>query len=105
MKKKIAHICRNCKLFAPREGVCSVVILHEGKRVKIPVEPQDPCFFEGQYFDPTTKAMEDFAGEIQQVRFWTEGKDGKPTDKDGTVKIEYPEGFFGDRSLSELLGG
>lgn len=100
--KKIARICGNCKLL--NQGTCSVVVLHEGQRIKLPVDAGDACFFEGQYFDPTTKAMEDFAGDIQQVRFWVEGEDGKPTNQDGTVKIEYPEGFFGERDLSDLLG-
>lgn len=93
-KKQIERICKNCKLF--NRGFCSVVILHEGERVKIPVDPKDSCFFEGEYFDPTTKAKENFAADIQQVRFWVEDKDGEKTDGDGTVKIEFPEGFFGD---------
>ena len=93
MKKQIMRICGNCKLL--NQNTCSVVILHEGQRIKIPVEEKDSCFFEDGYFDPTTKAMEDFAGDIQQVRFWVEDEDGQPTNENGIVKIEYPEkGFF-----------
>lgn len=95
-KKQIERICKNCKLYNPDKGECSVVVLHEGSRYKLPVLAEDPCFFEGIYFDPTTKAMEDFAGDIQQVRFWVENKDGEKTDKNGVVKMEYPEGFLGD---------
>lgn len=94
MKKKIKPICGNCRLYNREESTCRVVILHEGERVNIPVEPKDSCFFEQTYFDPITGKKEDF-NEIQQVRFWVEGKDGKPTDGNGTVKMEYPKGFFG----------
>jgi hypothetical protein len=30
------------------------------------------------------------------VKFWVEDKEGKKTSGEGTVKIEYPEGFFGN---------
>lgn len=101
-QKQIERICANCKLFNPQKSECSVVILMEGNRVRIPVDAEDPCFYEGMYFDPTTKAMEDFAGEIQQVRFWTENRDGEKTSGDGIVKMEYPEGFFG-AGMDELI--
>lgn len=96
MAKTIARICKNCKLFDPNKSQCSVVILHEGQRIKLPMDPDDSCFFEEQYFDPTTKSLEDFANEIQEVKFWVEDEHGKKTDKDGKVKVEYPIGFFGD---------
>lgn len=34
---------------------------------------------------------------VQQVRWWVEDEKGRPTAGDGTVKIEYPEGFFGEK--------
>lgn len=98
--KYIQRICNNCKLFNPHSSECSVVILHEGERHRIPVDPQDECFFEGMYFDPTTKAMEDFAGDIKEVKFWVENEKGEKTNKNGTVKMEYPEGFFGKNAES-----
>jgi hypothetical protein len=49
----------------------------------MPVFPKDKCH------------MEELGIEIQQVRWWVEGQDGKPTDGDGKVKIEYPNNFFG----------
>ena len=97
-KREIERICRNCKLFDPNNSECAVIVLHEGQRHKLPVIADEPCFFEDMYFDPTTKAMESFAEDIQQVRFWVEDKDGKPTDGNGVVKMEYPEGFFGPGS-------
>jgi len=103
MKKKIEPICKNCRLYNPARGLCSVVILHEGERVNIPVDPTDQCFFEQQYFDPTTGAIEDF-NEIKQVKFWVENDKGQKTNKDGVVKIEYPEGFFGDKTVRDILG-
>jgi hypothetical protein len=94
-KKEIKKICMNCKLFDAENSTCAVVVLHEGQRLRLPVSAEDACFFEGQYFDPTTQAKQSFADEIKQVRFWVENKDGEKTDGDGIVKIEYPEGFFG----------
>lgn len=94
-KKQIKKICNNCRLYNPEQHNCSVVILHEGQRHRIPVSPEDACFFEGEYFDPTTKAIDSFAAEIKEVKFWVENKDGEKIDGDGVVKIEYPEGFFG----------
>jgi hypothetical protein len=96
MKKTLEKICGNCKLFNPDRGECCVVILHEGQRLKLPMSPSDKCFFEEEYFDPTTKALENFSQEIQQVKFWVENEKGEKTNEKGTVKIEYPEGFFGD---------
>lgn len=103
-KKKIEPICGNCKLFDSRNRRCQVVVLHEGERLHVPVDAADPCFFEQQYFDPVTGKVEDF-NDIQEVKFWVEDKNGKKTDKDGTVKIEFPEGFFGDgKTLKDMLG-
>ena len=104
--KEIPRICNNCRLYNPKDGECSVVILVEGNRYKIPVDPGDKCFYEGQYFDPTTKAKENFADHIEEVKFWLEDEQGnkvgakkwwqfwKPN-KGTFLKIEYPKGFFG----------
>lgn len=100
--KPIERICGNCKLYDPQKSECSVVILHEGERHKLPVIPTETCFFEGEYFDPTTKAMEDFAGDLKEARFWVEDKQGRKTDGDGVVKMEYPEDFFG-KTLDDIL--
>ena len=94
-KKYIERICKNCKLYDSENSVCSVVILHEGRRINIPTDPEDVCFFEHQYFDPTTRAIEDF-NEIQEVKFWVENDKGERTGGNGVVKIEYPDDFFGD---------
>lgn len=102
-KKPVEEICQNCKLYNPSRGVCSVVILHEGERVNIPVDPTDKCFFEQSYFDPMT-GKEENLNVIQEVKFWVENDKGEKTNKDGTVKIEYPEGFFGNVSLKDILG-
>lgn len=101
-QKQIERICQNCKLYNPQREHCSVVVMHEGQRFNLPVDPQDTCFYEDNYFDPTTKAMEDFAGEIQEVKFWVEDENGQRTNQNGTVKIEYPDGFFAP-SVDELL--
>jgi hypothetical protein len=101
-KKPVEHICKNCKLFDPVNKRCNVVILHEGERIKLPVDAEDKCFFEQQFQDPKTGEWTDF-NEIKEVRFWTEDEDGKKTAGDGTVKMQYPEGFFG-ASLDDIIG-
>lgn len=101
--KPIERICKNCKLFDPSKGSCSVVILHEGEKIKLPVDPEDPCFFEEEYFDPITQSTNNFSDEIQEIKFWVEGPDGQKTDKNGIVKIEYPENLF-SRTLKNFFG-
>jgi hypothetical protein len=39
--------------------------------------------------------MDELGIEVQQVRWWTEDKEGNPTKENGIVKIEYPQNFFG----------
>lgn len=78
------QVCGNCLLYRREKGDCGVAVLMEGKTLHMPVQPNDRCH------------MEEMGIEIQQVRWWVEDKDtGEKTEKDGTVKIEYPEGFFG----------
>lgn len=88
MAKKIEHICGNCRLFNAPTCRCSVVILHEGQKFNIPVDAEDPCFFEEPYFDPVTKTLEDF-NEIKEIKMWVEDDQGRKCTQ-GTVKIEYP---------------
>lgn len=95
-KHSIKKICGNCKLFNETKNECCVVVLHEGQRLRIPVDREDACFFENEYFDPTTKALENFAESVQEVKFWVENEKGEKINGNGVVKIEYPEGFFGD---------
>ena len=64
--KCIERICVNCRLFDSGLKHCSVVVLHESQKVHIPVDPTDTCFFEQEYFDPTTQAIEDFNGRKQR---------------------------------------
>ena len=45
------RICGNCRLFDPKNRRCTIVVLCEGQRYKIPVDAEDPCFFEENYFD------------------------------------------------------
>ena len=96
-EKEIKRICKNCKLFDPQESRCSVVILHDGERYHLPVEPQDKCFFEKEFVAINDEGdIESFKTDIQEVQFWVEDPEtGKKTNKDGLVKIKYPEGFFG----------
>ena len=103
MGKQIDRICNNCKIYDTGKGECSIVVLYEGQRLRVPMEPQDTCMYEQEYFDPTTKAMENFSEEIKEVKFWVENEKGEKVSGDGIVKMEYPaHGFFG-QNLDEIL--
>lgn len=81
--KKIEQICGNCLLYRQDKGECGVAVLIEGQTFHMPVGPRDKCH------------MEELGVEINQVRWWVEDKEtGEKTNKEGLVKIEYPEGFF-----------
>ena len=93
--------CKNCSLFNPEQKLCGVIIImHDGTKVHLPVDANDNCFFENKFIakNPDGKT-ETFKPEVQQVRWWVENPEtGKPTDGNGRVKIEYPEGFFGNET-------
>lgn len=75
--------CGNCLLYNHQKQECKVAILIEGTEYHLPVSPQDSCH------------MDELGIQINQVRWWVEDEQGNQTDGQGTVKIEYPEGFFG----------
>ena len=94
--KKIEKICGNCKLYNPKNKSCSIVILFEGERKNLPVDPEDYCFYEDM--DNEYGFIED----VKEVKFWVENESGEKTDGDGVVKIEYPEdGFFNKKHILE----
>ena len=88
MVKNLEKICKNCQLFNSTERRCSVVILHEGEKINIPVDAEDACFFEEPYFNPITRTNETF-NDIKEIKMWVEDEHGNKSDK-GTVKIQYP---------------
>lgn len=100
-KKKIKHICNNCRLFDPGTNRCGVVVLLDGKQTHLPVEPRDPCFFEQEYINPETHLPEDF-NEIRQVKLWVEDEIGDKSNC-GEVKIEYPHGAFGIEDCGDYV--
>lgn len=83
-KKKVEPICNNCLCFDREKGRCKVAVLIEGKQFHMPVYPGDHCH------------MDELGIPVQQVRWWVEDEKGNPTSGDGVVKMEYPEGFFGN---------
>ena len=79
-------ICGNCLLFNRGNETCKVAILIEGKTMYMPVSQKDKCH------------MDELGIPVEHVRWWVEDpKTGQAVDGDGTVKIEYPEGFFGGK--------
>ncbi len=76
--------CGNCLLFNKENETCMVSILINGEKTHMPVSPEDNCH------------MEEIGIPVSQVRWWVEDpKTGEKTEKNGIVKIEYPENFFG----------
>lgn len=104
-KKKIKQICGNCKLYNPQKGHCSIIILHKGQKLNLPVLAEDKCFYQEEgYFDPASETAENLVDDIKEVKLWVEDENGQKTDKNGTVKIEYPEGFFDTRiDIEDIL--
>ena len=82
-KKEPEKICGNCLVYNHEKQQCKVAVLIEGKDYYMPVSPKDKCH------------MDELGIPVQQVRWWVEDEKGTPTKGNGTVKIEYPEGFFG----------
>ncbi len=83
-KKPLEKICGNCLLYNREKGECKVAVLVEGKEYHLPVFAKDKCH------------MEELNIPVQQVRWWVEDENGNQTDGNGTVKVEYPIGFFGE---------
>ena len=83
-KKPVEQVCGNCLLYNPEKKECKVAVLIEGKEMHMPVAPRDKCH------------MEQLNIPVQQVRWWVEDDSGNPTGGNGTVKMEYPVGFFGE---------
>jgi hypothetical protein len=88
-KNKVEPICKNCLCYDGNKGLCKVVILINGNRFNMPVFPDDRCH------------MDSLGIEVQQVRWWTEDQHGNPTTGKGTVKMEYPDGFFTEPLVPE----
>lgn len=84
-------ICKNCGLFDPKSKLCGVIILHENKKIHLPVDANDRCFF----LEEIKTEKETFIPEVQQLKMYTvDPKTGERTNKNGIVKIEGPEEFF-----------
>lgn len=83
--KKIKKTCGNCLLYNNEKKECKVSILINGEEFHMPVFINDKCH------------MDDLGIPVQQVRWFVEDEDGKPSEK-GIVKIEYPIDFFGENN-------
>jgi hypothetical protein len=102
-KKKPDPLCRNCLLYDWENKTCKVIVLYEGTRIHVPMDPNDLCLYEDKFTEilPNGK-VRDFTPQVEQVRIWVEDpRTGKKTDKDGVVRIEYPENFFPEPTPDE----
>jgi hypothetical protein len=70
MRAKNPLICKNCKLFDPKNSICTVVIIDKGEKMELMTKPNDPCMWEKM------------GVSVQQIRAWSDGKNGY---------IEYPD--------------
>jgi len=94
-KKKIRPICKNCLLYNTQKQHCNVVVLYEGQKINPPTSPNDHCLFDETYQSIDAKGKAElWKPQINEVKLWCEDANGNKAAK-GTVKIEYPEGFFG----------
>jgi hypothetical protein len=64
--------------------------------MQIPVGPKDLCFYKNKFVSIAQNGVEEvFQPEIDQVRWWVEDPiTGEQTDKNGVVKVQYPNNFF-----------
>jgi hypothetical protein len=86
MKKQKIPICGNCYLFDREKEICKISILIDGKKFNMPVNEKDNCH------------MLELEIPIEQVKWWVEDpSNGEKTNKNGIVKMEYPENFFGNK--------
>lgn len=64
LRKKQPLICKNCKLYDSKNGVCSVVILDKGQKLELKTKPTDPCMWDAMGI------------EVHRMRAWSDGKNG-----------------------------
>jgi hypothetical protein len=83
-KKPVEKVCGNCLLYNHEKKECKVAVLVEGQEYHLPVFHRDKCH------------LEQLNIPVQQVRWWVEDENGNQTEGNGTVKVEYPTGFFGE---------
>ena len=77
MPREIAHICRNCVLFNPKENVCAVTVMYRGDALELKTNPQDSC-----HWERVGKELGiDVLSQIKEVRVWKEN---------GQDLIEFP---------------
>lgn len=89
--KKIERICKNCQLYDEANQECSIIVLHEGQKLKVPMSPSDQCLYEENYFNPIDNKKENLISDIKQIKMWVENDKGEKINGNGIVKIEYPE--------------
>jgi len=58
--------CKDCPLWNKKEGVCGVVVLHEGLKYEVKTQANDPCIW-------VELGMEE---EVKKISMWSNGKDG-----------------------------
>ena len=68
MSEKIKKICKNCRLYNEKDGICSVNILHEGEYYELPVRPYDRCWWERMEQELSCLDGEETEINIQELR-------------------------------------
>jgi hypothetical protein len=64
MRKKNPLICKNCKLYNSKQGVCSVVVVDKGEKFELMTKPNDRCMWEKM------------GVPVQRIRAWSDGENG-----------------------------
>lgn len=63
---QVEQICKNCKLFDPKEKTCQVVVVMDGEHYELPTEPENECFW----------VKNGLVDDIKQLKAWSDGENG-----------------------------
>lgn len=79
VERKKPLLCKQCRLFDKKHKVCAVTVMHAGKKLELKVKPNDECHWEA------------LGIEVQEIRAWSDGKDGHVEMTDGNIEMVEKE--------------
>ena len=77
-KKKLKHVCGNCRLYDNKNEQCNVSCMIDGEVYHLPVFKEDKCH------------MEEMGIEVQEIKWWSEDPETGDKSSTGIVKMQYP---------------
>jgi hypothetical protein len=64
IRKKKPLVCKDCKLYNAKQGICTVVVLDKGEKFELMTKPNDPCMWERM------------GVPVHRIRAWSDGENG-----------------------------